>query len=1277
MIRQKDIRAFINGGMDLDSDERLVKPENYRECYNSIVNVSEGSNVGCLENIKGTSSIFSLSQNSAFMLPTGTHIAIGAVEDIENNAVIYFLCDTTASNNHCIMRYFLDSKKVEWILYAQSLLNFQLTYKIQGNVIGDLLYWTDGYEDISDPFSDYNPPRKINIVKATAMTNTYDATVAYYKGQIVQYASKAYRRTTSGAVTGQQPDTATTYWALANVGVYSALTERIMDRIKYPPLNAPTVSPEDDGESRETCRLRGKVFQFAYLYIYDDNERSVLSSISNIPNEFFDNTELFDGSYINSDLEQNVIEITVDTSAREVVTLELYVRDGNNGVWQLFHRIHKYNEDGDVLVASDLDYVYSFYNNTILEPVDQADIGRLYDSVPQISSLETIIEKNRIIDADYTEGFDQVDVDVVLARDSSYVGVGLGFEQTSSWGVGNYILWDGGAYAVEYTCITVDISDITQYRENSMWAIHMWESNNINTEGGFTGLFMSRQGDFPQGILSSWVDQIRAQGYTTYPVFCLTNVPAPFTQTGNPVGLGTLDGYKIAFAVNVVGEYWLGIGDVDTTHIAAGGIRKRRSFKTRSWHQLGIQYFDRGGRLSAVNANETSRIYIEPFTENCMSVAYLKWQINHTPPKSATHYQFVSSLGETVSYFEYFRVNTIAESGIDPVTKVGINSLVVTVNDDINVMNETFSRSVVAPYSWESGDRLRFAFFKEDTGTWDYEYYNTELDFEIINAGYPDTDIAGENYGYKKDRAGDDVLDEDGNKVSNPFVLQVYIPDFNREAYPSLGDLSKINSGLYKVYVEIYRPARQSQDKVYYSIGEKYEIIDPHTSARAHQGGTGTLGYEISWQQDQYEGGSTQPARGYLYEGDVWVRARFTGDLADTTPFPIESRSYSDYFESSSIDIGHPNIENRNMYRQRYKSRLLYSGKYVQDTLVNDLSKVDSTDSITLGERYGTINYIQENGFTLKVLQRYKPTSLYIGREGLKQANLDGQDIVATTDFVLGQPIVSELDYGTTFTEGCTKYLRNIYFYDAYNGAIVRDAPNGLFPISDYGIKDWLRDKSQGFIANGIDNISVYSAYDEKFNLVFFSFIDDTVDSSENVTIAFHEPTNKWISFYNFLPDFYGSLGSVLTSWSGETLWLHNDGTRMNFYGVQYSQSVKVVANKDPLKVKTFKSIVVDSNKVWNAGTNGDITIAANGSMTRGASSKIPEAWFELREGKYYAHFGRNMLSSSSTLADSDLIEGDELRGSSMAVTLRNSSTDETKLFGVIIDSAYSPKSGV
>ncbi len=1290
MERITDIRHFIEGGINLDIDERLLKENQYRECWESIVNISAESNIGCLENIKGTVNVFDLAINSGFTLPIGSFKCIGAKEDTEANAIIYFLADVpvvstgAATPNHCIMRMFIDNYRCEWVLKSEGILNFQPDHKITSIWrIGDLLGWTDNYE--GTPFVDYNPPRKINIVKALGYTNPYSATKLYKTGEYAGYGGKVYKYIYSTTSTAGILPTNTTYWELANVGIYTSITQQILDRIKYPPVYAPTATFGTDDLYKDSCRLRGRMFQFAYCYVYDDNEKSVFSPISDIPIAY---NQFVDGSYLDDNLSNNVIKIIINTGVEEVVAIELFVRVGNDGLWQKFYKIEKYDEDGVSLVASSIPYTYNFYNNTVLEAVNEEDAQMLFHAVPQISAHEKLIEKNRLVDGNYIEGFDNVDVDLDITP-FSYGGGVLSQETSYAYEYPKYYILsytnDDGVieYSDEFLCIVIDVTTLTLFRDNGFWGLSILEPNNISNL--IQASYIVRKGDFYQNMLISFCDQISDEQYSNYPVFCRNHIPYPwdsiYNTDGNSIGLGKIPYGKIAFAIHKTSEPgFLGVGMIYAKLFASGGISGSSTFKSRSWYELGVRYFDRAGRCGMTNSNETTRIYIPPQKDLSSAVLQgilLKLDINHIPPMFAETYEVMCTKRLSISYFNYFRINSIGKATYSTnVYGVDMNTLSITINDDIEDMHEFFPKSLVTPYIFEKGDRLRFVYYDDETsGFYSFNYFPEELDFEIISSGYP-TGVAGDD-GYQKDTssATDFILDENGNKVRNNYSLHIIIPNFNTTSYAVLNNFSNINvdsEGKVKnrVFIEIYRPSPESQKKVFYGCSGKLPILNPHTSTRYHSGGTSFS--TLEWNRNQT---SSLSARLVLTNGDVWGTIRFTGKLGLTQPFPIECESFSDFYNSDSYNQGRVNLSVKDYRRTRYISNLLPGGMYIENTLTNDLSKVRSSDHIALAEKYGEINLIEEVGYTLKVLQKYKPTSLYIGREGLKQANIGGQDVVASKDAVLSTPIVSETDYGTTLTGGCVKYLRNIYFPDLYNGAIVRDSPNGIFPISDYGIKNFIRQKFQTYISHGIDNITAYSTYDEKYNLVFFSFID-AVSASDSFTIAFHEPTNKWISFYSFIPDYYGCLGSVLTSFKGTNLWLHDEGTRMNYYGVQYEQVVKVVSNKDPLKVKAFKSIAIDSNKAWNAGQTGDILIPANGSLTRGGSSKLPEGWFELREGKYYSNFGRNMLSSGSTASNDDLINGDELRGSSMSINLRNSSTDETKLFGVIIDSAYSPKSG-
>jgi hypothetical protein len=1156
------------------------------------------------------------------------------------------------------MRLFISDYRCEWILKGESLLNFQENYKINSaNRIGDLLYWTDGYE--GTPFVDYNPPRKINVVKACGYTNPYSATRTYRKGEYAGYNGKTYRFVSNNPVTNILP-TNTTYWAVANVGVYASITEQILDRIKYPPVNNMTVEYGND-EAYGVNNLRGNLWQFRYRYIYSDNEQSVWFVISNMP--FPQGEEMGGGTYEADQTINNRLVCTIYSGGAEVRTIEISVRNGNDGLWTVIKRIEKYDIDGNVLYLNDIPITFYFYNDINGGVLDQDDVARLYDAIPQISARQELIEKNRILDADYIEGYDPINIDVGLSYSKrgiditggaptiqTYYGYS-GIARTGAW----FYLPDPIPNGMILLC--------------AVWRYFVPVSSypfNINSLPFTTGceyfpitirvLGDETTSEFRERLASAITEETDMTSYyeplLNSRVFINTTIV--YDNLGNEIG---------TYVPATLRCVWLPEMD------------KYASFKQGATHLFGIVYYDRALRCGSVLTSETSSIYI-PYptqdgtdvpsfiTPSRLNTAHVHWTISHRPPIWARYYQWVYGKSNVEWFLDFgLPMHAFAISNAPPAIYVDLNAGIID-------MKTILPQNILQTYVWQSGDRLRFLSVSSDNWYAYQDLCDEYIDVEILGTEYRSGDGS---YLYDDSDTPAVITDADGNKVKAPASLRLKLPQF------SLSDLGIDTTDDSRIVViEVYRPRKKATEdsiEIYYEIDGLYEILDPHTDNRRHGGYTSV--------DDQYfvNNVCVVPASGtfnyigspqsYSISSDVYVKLR----LSKFNLVPVEAMEFSDVYNMTYNSIGRPQIVNRNFRRIEYRSNILHSGLYIENTLTNNLSKVNSSDYISLAEKYGSINFMREVGFTLKVLQQYKSTSLYIGREGLQQAKLSGVDVVASKSEILSSPMVSETDYGTAFSSGCLKYLRNIYFYDAYNGVIVRDAPNGMFPISDYGIKDFIRDKSKTFIAHGLDNVSVYSAYDETFNLVFFSFLD-SADATQNFTIAFHEPTNKWISFYDFQPEFYGCLGSLMTSWESEKLWLHNSGTRMNFYGTQYTQRVKVAANKDPLKVKAFKAIVLDSNKIWNAGTNGDIVILQNGSLLSGASSKLPESWFELREGKYYSNFGRNMLSNGVTPQEADLIDGDELRGSSMGITLRNANTDETKLFGVIVESTYSPKSG-
>ncbi|MFA6950984.1 MAG: hypothetical protein WCQ70_09885 [Lentimicrobiaceae bacterium] len=222
----EEVKSFIGQRMNLDVDEKLLKPEETREFYNALADIS-----GTVLKFKGTTKV-------NYTLPVGTNKVLYSCKDHARNAVIYFVYNS--NGYHCILRY--RASKIDRILWTCPPLNFKLEKPINhGFVIGDLLFWTDGY-DVGFETLQNNPPREINFIKALGTNNPYvsgtysEFDVVSLNGKVYEYISKT---------PSSEPVTNDLYWKLKG-RTYQMATHnelyRIMDRIKYPmTAEVPTV----------------------------------------------------------------------------------------------------------------------------------------------------------------------------------------------------------------------------------------------------------------------------------------------------------------------------------------------------------------------------------------------------------------------------------------------------------------------------------------------------------------------------------------------------------------------------------------------------------------------------------------------------------------------------------------------------------------------------------------------------------------------------------------------------------------------------------------------------------------------------------------------------------------------------------------------------------------------------------------------------------------------------------------------------------------------------
>ncbi len=165
--------TFIKSKLNRDLDARLMPQGEYRDALNVQVSKSEGSSVGSLENVLGTTAILDI------QTITGINdlICIGHLADESNGKVYLFLTNNTTSNFLVGSRNYIIEVTVDAAspnnykkLAEGSFLNFSANHKIYAsNLLEDLLFWTDNH----------NQPRVINITLANP-NPTVTPTPTYY-----------------------------------------------------------------------------------------------------------------------------------------------------------------------------------------------------------------------------------------------------------------------------------------------------------------------------------------------------------------------------------------------------------------------------------------------------------------------------------------------------------------------------------------------------------------------------------------------------------------------------------------------------------------------------------------------------------------------------------------------------------------------------------------------------------------------------------------------------------------------------------------------------------------------------------------------------------------------------------------------------------------------------------------------------------------------------------------------------------------------------------------
>ncbi|MFY8169767.1 MAG: hypothetical protein ACOVK2_01485 [Candidatus Fonsibacter sp.] len=415
------------------------------------------------------------------------------------------------------------------------------------------------------------------------------------------------------------------------------------------------------------------------------------------------------------------------------------------------------------------------------------------------------------------------------------------------------------------------------------------------------------------------------------------------------------------------------------------------------------------------------------------------------------------------------------------------------------------------------------------------------------------------------------------------------------------------------------------------------------------------------------------------------------GPLTDFTYIPnayadgptdwfIEEARIRGGYNNTNVDLGvKAYIVEDNILQQHRQNSLIYSGVFNSRTGVNKTNEFSVGEDITrsLDPANGSIQKLYSEDTNLIVFQEFKVSQALIDKDAIYSA--EGQPMTTSGAQVIGQIQAYAGNYGIgTNPESFAVYGFRKYFVDRNRNVVLRLSQDGISEISEYGMGDFFRDNlseigNDGFI------LGMWDMHNKEY-VLSMQPVDGTFK-----TLTFDEDVAGWTSFFDFKPNWSGSLRNNFYTFKNGEIWKHYSPSNSgwgSFYGTTYDSSVEVIFNPDVSLVKTFKTINYEGSTGWETlsfYTDSDISVPiSKASYTTTLADLELQLFtnsFKRKEDKYFANLINITPASNSEVVWGNSMTG--VKGTTATVRMRYSNTslqNSGTLFAVssdYIDSSY------
>lgn len=351
--------------------------------------------------------------------------------------------------------------------------------------------------------------------------------------------------------------------------------------------------------------------------------------------------------------------------------------------------------------------------------------------------------------------------------------------------------------------------------------------------------------------------------------------------------------------------------------------------------------------------------------------------------------------------------------------------------------------------------------------------------------------------------------------------------------------------------------------------------------------------------------------------------------------------------------IGRPSVINKKEEERTNTSVIRFSRQYVADSNINGLGTFDAQDKYVLNPERGPIKALIRADEVLLAIHPRTITAMYMGESFIKTA--DGQDILTRTENLIGQDRPLGGNLGSIFPESIVSHTyvdpqtnaksTRVYGFDIYAGEPWRASNNGVIGLAArYKMRKWFKEKSEQLIpyieSTKFRIVSGYHPYWDMY-LITFPYVPQA--NSEAITVGFSEKLKRWVSFYSFAPDHYQHIDNRLISFKGGIPYLHDTNSSYNnFYGTSYNSEATFVCNANYSKDKVFRSIAQESSEA--------IYIPSMTTPT-GQDTYLRTTDFKKKGDNYFANLWRDKNSYVQG-GQTPMVHGKEMAGKSLEVKL-------------------------